>query len=250
MFIEAVTVCVNYGDFLVHTLPHNKKHFNKYVVVTSTSDTFTKKICDFFEVECVQTDVFYSDGQSFNKAKGINEGIKRLIQTDWIVHLDADIYLTPNFKTSIVDKELNKSCLYGMDRLMCNSYEEWMDFLSNPLTMYDGLTEKFKLGTRFVCPKDKGYIPLGYFQLWNCRATGIIEYPDGHDKADFTDLQFSKQWPKSKRNLIGDNFVIHLDSEPQSTMGANWSGRKTPLFGKSKFDIIKPNIKQKNSYGK
>lgn len=247
--MEAVTVCVNYGDFLAHTLPHNRKHFSNYIVVTSTTDSFTKRICDFYEVKCIQTDVFYQDDAIFNKGKGINEAIKQLKLDRWMLHLDADIYLFPNFINILKGAELDSKSLYSIDRLMCNSFEDWIDFQSNPLTIYNGITEKFKIGTRLINEKDNGYLPLGYFQLWHPKMSGIYYYDESHDKADYSDLKFSLQWPREKRKLIADMFVMHLDSQ-KSDMGENWSGRKTPLFGKSMFSINSPNKKEKNSYEK
>ncbi len=247
--MEAVTVCVNYGDFLAHTLPHNRKHFNNYIVVTSTTDSFTKKICDYYEVKCIQTDIFYQNNDVFNKGKAINEALKHLKLDSWVLHMDADIYLFPNFRTTLKGAELDKNALYSIDRLMCNSYEDWCDFLSNPLTIYDGITDKFKLGTRLINQDDQGYLPLGYFQLWNPKNSGVYSYDENHGKADFTDLIFSNQWARRKRKLIPDTFVVHLDSE-KSKMGANWSGRNSPLFGTSRFEINKPNKKEKNSYEK
>jgi hypothetical protein len=247
--MEAITVCVNYGDFLAHTLPHNRKHFSNYIVVTSTSDSFTKRVCDFYEVKCFQTDIFYQNNDVFNKGKGINAAIKHLNLDRWVLHLDADIYLFPNFKTILKGANLDEQSLYSVDRLMCNSYEDWLKFLSNPLTTYNGVTEKFKIGTRLINQDDMGYLPLGYFQLWHPQRSGVHKYCENHGKADYTDLKFSKQWSRDKRKLIADMFVVHLDSQ-KSPMGENWSGRKTPLFGKSIFDINVPHKKEKNSYEK
>lgn len=247
--MEAITICVNYGDFLVHTLPHNKKHFNNYIVVTSTTDTFTKKICDFYEVKCLQTDVFFQNDDIFNKGKGINEGLKYLKLDRWTVHVDADIFLFPNFTTILKGANLDSKSLYSIDRLMCNSYEDWEEFICNPMNIYDGITDKFKIGTRLINQKDKGYLPLGYFQLWHPKMSKVFKYPENHDKADYTDLVFSNNWSRDNRKLIPDMFVVHLDSK-KSSMGENWCGRNTPIFGKSKMNFIKNNKREKNSYEK
>ncbi|MBO0951208.1 hypothetical protein [Fibrella forsythiae] len=93
--IEAVTVCVNYADFLVQILPHIRGLFDRLVVVTTPADRYTQQVCEYYRVECIQTDAFYDDGAVFNKAKGINAGLARLEMDGWVVHLDSDIYLPP-----------------------------------------------------------------------------------------------------------------------------------------------------------
>ena len=42
--LEAVTVCVDYGDFLAQTLPGNMEHFDRYVIVTSSDDKETQDV--------------------------------------------------------------------------------------------------------------------------------------------------------------------------------------------------------------
>ena len=78
MKIEGVIICVDYSDFLSETLSSNRSLFDKLVVVTSLTDQKTKTLCDFYNVECVQTDVFYKGAAPFNKGLGINEGLKKL----------------------------------------------------------------------------------------------------------------------------------------------------------------------------
>ena len=38
MYLEGIIVCVNYSDFLAHTLPYNKTHFDNLIVVTDTKE--------------------------------------------------------------------------------------------------------------------------------------------------------------------------------------------------------------------
>ena len=42
MYLEAVTVCVDYSDILALTIPYNKSVIDNWVIVTSTADNLTK----------------------------------------------------------------------------------------------------------------------------------------------------------------------------------------------------------------
>ena len=116
--LEAVSVCVNYGDFLAQTLPHIHHLFDKLVIVTTPADRYTQQVCEYFRVECVQTNAFYDDGAIFNKARGINAGLAKLSLDGWVLHLDSDIYLPP-WTRSILDRiHLDEGAIYGIDRLI------------------------------------------------------------------------------------------------------------------------------------
>src|SRR5262245_56081407 len=89
--IEAVVTCVNYADFLAHTLPLNKPHFDRMIVVTAPEDRDTQKVCDAWRQKYHATDCFRSRWSEFCKGAGINEGLAKLDKDAWIVHMDADI---------------------------------------------------------------------------------------------------------------------------------------------------------------
>lgn len=234
--LECVVVCVNYADFLAHTLPHNKNQFDRMVVVTDTKDSATKALCEFYHVQCIQTDSFYQNGDTFNKGAGINEGLKRLSREGWVLHLDADIYLPPLTRTILDNLPLQPHKVYGCDRLMCPSYEEWMKFMDSPRSLQEGWIfihpTAFPMGVRIAeyLNKGEGWEPIGYFQLWNPSGSGVYEYPTEHGFADRTDVLHAKRFAREDRELLPELLVIHLESEGLAEMGANWRGRKTRLF--------------------
>ena len=238
MYLEGITICVNYSDFLAWTLPAAKHQFDRLVVVTSTTDLATQRLCEFHQVECVATDVFYENGARFNKAKGINAGLARLSKKGWVLHFDSDIYLPPLFRSTLHPLNLDPHYLYGFDRLMCNSFADWFAFWQAP----DHLQEngiyvhahntRFAIGTRVAhYGHPDGYVPIGFGQLWNVPASGIDHYPDEHQDAGRSDMLFAKCWARNRRSFVPEVLTIHLESEKLTTMGANWSGRTTRIFG-------------------
>jgi hypothetical protein len=57
-------------------------------------------------------------------------------------------------------------------------------------------------------------------------------YPTSHTDAARGDLQFAMGWPRSKRHMLAELLVVHLETKlPGAQMGANWRGRRTPSFG-------------------
>ena len=137
MKLEAIIVSINYGDFLAVTLPANKGLFERIVVVTTTDDTETIDVCKKNGVLCVQTDEVYKDGPVANKAIAINKGLKYLDMDGWVLQLDADIWL-PSLTRTILEKHpLNEDSIYGIDRFMCESYNEWHNFSKNKKLIYD-----------------------------------------------------------------------------------------------------------------
>lgn len=242
MKLECVVVCINYSDFLSHTLPYNKSHFDKIVVVTDTKDTMTKNVCEFWNITCVQTDAVYKDDEKIpNKGIAINEGLKHLSKDGWVLHMDADIFLLPLTRQILenLDKNtLKGDCLYGVDRLMCNSYDEWYEFLHPGIrAVHEGWiylhTDRFPMGTRLIHYHETGYWPIGYFQLWNPAQSGVYEYPTDKSGFDRTDVVHLKKWPQEKRVLIPDFVCVHLCNEKHA-QGTNWLGRKTAWFGPRK----------------
>lgn len=238
LYVEGVIVCVNYSDMLAHTLAAAKAQFNRLVVVTDTKDDATKNLCEYHHVECVRTDVFYENGDKFNKGKAINAGLARLSRKGWVVQLDADIYLPPMTRSILenIAEELDPATMYGMDRMMCPSFLEWMRFISNPRPVQEGWVyihpTAFPIGVRIAEYTHKGYEPIGYFQMWNPSASGVHEYPTEHGKADRTDVLQAKKFQRRHRQLLPELLCIHLDSEGLGVaeMGKNWNGRRTAPF--------------------
>lgn len=256
MYIEGVIVCVNYSDFLSYTLPFNKTIFNHLIVVTSPDDDNTKKLCEYYNVECVVTDEFTKNGDAFNKAKGINAGLDKLSKRDWVVHLDADIYLPPLTRGILERISLDEKNIYGIDRMMCPNFEQWIDFISSPRQTHTGWVyihpTVFPMGVRIGEYMSEGYEPIGFFQMWNPKTSGIYSYPEKHGAADRTDVLFAKNWPRRNRGLIPEIIGVHLDSENSTLeeMGKNWKGRKTSYFGfqseKKELSLLDKILKKKS----
>lgn len=230
--IECVIVCDRYADFLAETIVHNKAHFDKLVVVTSFEDKATQRICEYQHVECIPTDVIESRKGNFNKAEAINVGLAALSKDDWIVHLDADMILPPLFRKIMQELVLDKTMIYGIDRFMVRDFTAWREFMEMPRLQHENGSwlhpSAFDLGTRVIIPAFGGYMVVGFCQIWN-KASDILKYPEGHNTAARTDLQFSMLWPRAKREMLPEIIGYHLESE-RAPHGANWGGRTTQPF--------------------
>ena len=244
MFLEAVTVCVNYSDFLAHTLPRMVDVCDRVVVVTHYDDKLTQRLCDKYSVDCIKTDIFHDDNDRFNKGRAINLGLSNLRHDGWIMHLDADIYLPHRFRHSLKMARLDSSCIYGADRLNTHTYDNWAKNKDKTIPQHAWRfmvtpTPEFSIGSRLV-HLEYGYCPIGYFQLWFAGSRKL--YPIVCGSAEHSDVLFAVQWPRPSRVLLPELFVFHLESE-RVKMGANWDGRKTKVFGPdgTQMDFISTN---------
>lgn len=246
MKLQTVTVSVNYSDFLEHTIEENIHLFDKWIIVTDTKDLKTKQLCDKYNIICIQTDVFYKNGASFNKYAGINEGLKYVDEDAWILFLDSDIVLHYSTRRILECLNLDPTCLYGMDRITCEgpmkwkSYKEGKDILrENWLLSTEGLTFGSRLvhhyGHEGENGRFEGWRPLGYFQLAYRQDFGM--YPQESKSADHCDLVFAREWPRSRRHLIPEIYCIHLESE-HAGKAVNWWGRKSQPFYITKEEVI------------
>jgi hypothetical protein len=239
--IWGISVCVSYSDFLCHTIENNKKVLHKWIVVSDLKDHKTKAICDFYDIDCIQTDIFYEGSNVFNKYAGLNLGLKKVPKDAWVLFLDSDIVMLPETKRILKSLNLEKDTLYGMDRLNCPGIKRWREYLNTPGMMKDNWllhTAGLELGARLVhhyghegeSGRFEGYRPLGYWQL--CHKNYFEEYPQTSRGADHCDLVFARQWPRHRRQLIPELFVIHLESPHGANWhkGVNWYGRKSVPF--------------------
>jgi hypothetical protein len=237
MKLEAVIVCKDYSDFLEHTLPENIQHLDRVVVVTHPDDKATRALCQKYGVDCVPTTCMHEDGDKFNKGRAINLGLGHFRGLDWFLHLDADIVLPHNFRNLLQRAKLREENLYGCDRMNVYGYEHWMKHRDHKAPSYSHgyfvePHKAFPVGARIV-HHEHGYTPIGYFQLWH-KSQGK-KYPIHQGNAEHTDVLFACQWARQHRVLLPEVLVYHLDScDGPTPMGANWNGRKTPIFGPKK----------------
>ncbi len=232
---------MNYSDILAHTAPRVRPLFDRWIIVTTPEDEGTREVCRKFNLDCHLTEAFYDNGDDFNKAKGINLGLERLTKKDWVLHLDADIILPPDTRQFLSAASLREDTIYGIDRVMIKSWEDWQKFFSSGYLQHDyqarcNFPKGYEVGCRWVSPH-YGYCPIGFFQLWhgsqnNYKGINARRYPDGHSDAARADVQMSLLFDRKNRGLIPEIIAIHLESEPAS-LGANWKGRTTKPFGPS-----------------
>ncbi len=242
MKIEAISVCLNYADFLEQTIRVNQSLFDDWVVVTSQADAATIAVCQRYGVRTAFCPYFQRN-ESFAKALAINIGLAHLKLEDWVVHLVADTALPRNARKHLANVDLDPSCIYGIDRVDCPSFAAWQSYLIDPNLyekhyFYHGPRD-WPVGSRVGHFDYGGYAPIGFFQLWN-RASGITRYPSvqGWD-AEHTDMLHALQWSRSKRVLIPEITAIHLSTGGKD-WGVNWHGRKSPRFEAAQVDCPRP----------
>ncbi len=196
----AVQVCVDYADVLGHTLTINRPLFDRFIIVTAPHDIATQEICREYDVELVVSERFWQDGAFFNKAAGLNEGLRQA-DTDLVCSVDADTILpasVPHHVACIDDRD----SLYGMARRI-------------HLTYADYLTQTGEI--RATAP---GYT-IGFFQLfWRSSAFFPGTFEESYPTAAHYDIEFMAHWPASRRKHLVDLVASHIGPRQ-----INWFGR-------------------------
>lgn len=220
MKLEGIAVCVNYGDFLNITLEHNRKHFDKIVIVTVDDDQETIDICRKHDATVVITDRLYENGDKFNKGKAINDGLKELDRSDWVLITDADMVMTDNLRDIIEHANIDNNCIYGTSRFMCPDYNNWANYINDKSIINTWSHQNGRIN-----------IGVGYFQLVNGKCDMLAGrhnwYREDYGHCGRSDRAFFRMWPPERRGKIGKASCIHLGNEQ---MTLNWYGRTTARF--------------------
>jgi hypothetical protein len=203
MNIHALTVCVNYQDFLCVGAERWAKHLASWTIITDSKDDVTARYAESLGVGCFRTDVFYEHGANFNKGAALESARRALPQwEDWFLLLDADVVPEPEWFKVLCDAKPEPEKIYGAWR-----------YQSVNLTDYDNLNlRKIRDG---VCDG-------GYFQLFHtsdshiAHLNPVIETDWSH--AGVYDSHLKKNWPEDARAVLPVR-LTHLG--PQE----NWHGR-------------------------
>lgn len=239
-------------DYLHETAKWNTPHFDRWIIATTPDDYRTREVCRKFNLECVLSDDARRHGKPFNKGRLISRALQITSEDSWRLHIDSDIALPHGFRHLVQTADLQEDGIYGADRVDVIGWKKWQElqdsgFMNHSLDYHCRVQMPggFRMGTRWAHPIH-GYVPLGYFQLWSSqsdewRGVRTRDYPKAHGKACRTDTQFSLLWDRHKRVLIPELVVAHLMTEDLKK-GANWSGRKTKIFGPEWCEHVPKNI--------
>jgi len=225
--LEYVTTSVGFDDLLDITLALNHPHFDTSIVVTSHADKKTQAVARKHGALLVLTDLFGKNGRQFNKGAAINDGFGRFQYHGWRTHMDSDIVVPDNFRRMLFNHtHLDRNCLYGADRVDVIEKRALDHCISKPQHLHSCFVipnTPQAISPRYVDTL-RGYIPIGYFQLWH--ASCQKEYPWSLGSAAHDDVLFAHQWPRGYRQLLPTVLLWHLLPEP-TRIGQNWEGRKS-----------------------
>lgn len=207
--IQALTVSVNYADFLA-CIVRNAKHFDSWLVVTEEGDDDTIAVCKQHGIDYMFSKRLREDGAIFHKAAALNEGLETLDQDAWVIVLDSDILLPGDFRNRLDRQELDPECLYGLGgRRVCTTFQEFAA-VANHEPWADNLVH-----TTFV---------IGYFNLFHL-GQKQNRYSEKHSKdASTYDVIFSDSFPVANRKYL-PFACLHAGEASQ-----NWGGRITAPF--------------------
>jgi hypothetical protein len=225
--LEAVTVSVGFDDLLDETLQINHPHLDTMIVVTAHDDKATHHVCRKHGVICVHSDLIKKNGRNFNKGAAVNAGFMYFQYHGWRLHLDSDIALPDNFRRLVFNHHhLDRSGIYGADRVDVIGRKE-VKALRAIRSQHEHNAFIAARYNRAHSPRYldrlRGYIPIGYFQLWN--ASCQKPYPYSLGTAGHDDVMFASLWPEKHRHLLPGVIVYHLCSRPPS-LGENWDGHR------------------------
>ena len=208
--MNAILVCVEYSDLLAITLPYNRHHFEKVLVVTSMNDTETIRVSRENDATVFTTDLFYANGALFNKWLALEAGLDYLGRKGLLCIMDADV-LWP--------KDLGKfnpksGHLYSPKRRMAECFssppeEDW------PKHPYHWVHKKY--------PREFS----GYSLIFHAHDKFLPD-PPWHEinwtHAGGADTFFSRLWPHSRR-IRTQWECLHIGPDER-----NWCGRSSEFI--------------------
>ncbi len=192
-YIEGIVVCIggNSLNLLKITLPQNRKFFDNYIVITSSTDKETQEFCKDYPVTLLITDAFYDRGAKFNRGPAFNQAFQISRFKDEICLLDCDIFIPDSLGKVIREKNFDIDYMYGSRRVIVPKYYDFNMLCNWKDEYYDKLWIPFGIG-------------YGYMQVFNYNSSTIkkygLFYPDSYDVSN-ADWQFRNLWGET----INDN---------------------------------------------
>lgn len=201
--MEILTVCVDFRRFLPTFVKYN--NVLPINVITASHDKATQRYCKTHNINFYVTDVFYKNKCPFNKGAAINEWLElRQGNLDWILHLDCDTLLPPNFLNLTKEVGIEIDTYYGCRRRHFQNWRPDMEITSiNSYPMWQ---------------QEEGY--AGFLQLFNLNSNCLKFhpiYPVHHFSAAVSDDEFGKKFSKS---MFINTEVLHLGRVHSSWYGA------------------------------
>lgn len=219
--LEAVVVCVGYGDMLAWTLPWNRREFDVVAVVTSSEDRETQAVAREQGARVVISDRFRDQGAPFNKGRMLNDGFAALDGDGWVLITDADMLFLPGLRRRLMQRWLHPDCLYFATRVdaPADGLGEWLR------RFRDDWTTAYALPFR---EPGRNRMPWGYFQLVHpaagpLRGRGSALYDEQFGTACDVDYAFQDRWTAATRILLPE-LAVHI---PHGVEGTNWRGRQS-----------------------
>lgn len=208
--MRAITICVEYSDFLSHTLPRNRHHFDEYMIVTASHDKETVKVAEQYDCRILVTDAFYDNGASFNKYLPMEYGFDAMGRHGWLCILDADIVLP----RKIEHQQYEKGFLY-------NPRRRFMEDVTGDIQKKIELPWDSYPLDNWLCESP------GYLQLFHAEDSHLPAPPwhqTNWKHAGGGDSFFQLLWPDECKVRIPWD-VLHLGPKDH-----NWCGRVTPFL--------------------
>lgn len=222
--IVGLVVCVDFADCLADVLAANKRHFDRYAVVTTPADRQTQELAAAAGVDVVVSEACYNGGDSFNKGRLLNAGLRHLGPTDWVLFHDADVLLAPYWGEWIRGHVLNPGCLYHAQRVHAMFDKHW-SLVRDDWSMARWLHIREVAADR---------LPFGFHQLWNVRASAIRGrdplVSEAFPTAATVDYHWYRLWDEDKRIMLppAELSIVHRWHGP---FAARWHNRGVPAGG-------------------
>tara|TARA_Y100001938_G_scaffold148037_1_gene230656 strand:- start:1078 stop:1830 length:753 start_codon:yes stop_codon:yes gene_type:complete len=239
--ITAITVCVNYAHLFKHCI-NNKRFFKRWVIVTTSKDKDTIKLCEDNNLEFLICDEIYD--RTFFKSRAINRALELVgLKEDWYLFIDSDILLPDNFFDFVIDGRIyGKEKLKGGINYIEKKYKQIKALANVSSDIKEGPSENdiFTMGRINVFDNEdfsnfdpQAYFDLpervrgqflayGYFQLFH-----MPKFLKTYDKLHYVHPELSKNAGHDDwifRNMFNkvvclDQYCLHLSQE-----GINWDG--------------------------
>jgi hypothetical protein len=219
--LDGIIVSVDCADVLKYTLPWNRPHFDRLVVVTASHDKETQRLAQENDALLVISDECYANGDVFNKGRMLNAGLEKLEPKGWLLFTDADVFLPKQLRSELERYVLNPGCMYYTRRFNIQPTEVER-FISDPT-----LIKRFPLKD----PNTNAHF-WGYFQLVHARSRAVkernaLKFPACFSSAASVDVWFAAQWePEKKMLLPADGRRLDVVHIAHGTLGSRWNGNR------------------------